>query len=138
MSEDTNIIDGEGLFGFVPATPLSFDPHAEARRQERARREAAEKEEMARRIAELPTREELAVRAIDIATSHIMPDTKLKAMQFYAQLMGFMDKDGKKRKGEDETASGPKIMAVPVSASPDEWEKIASAYSKRLEKIANG
>jgi len=136
MSNETEIVEEGGLFGFVPAAPMTFDPHAAARAQARARMEAAEKADIERRIATLPTREELAVRAMDIFTSPFPADTKLKAMQFYAQLMGFMDKEGKGAKKGD-ADSGPKIMAVPMMADNDQWEKVATKYSKQLERIAN-
>lgn len=127
----------EGLFALVPSVPLTFDPHAEARRQDRLRKEAADREYMEARIKSLPTREELAVRAVDIFETHMLPDTKLKAMQFYAQLMGFMDKDGKGKKAAEPEA-GAKVMAVPLAASAADWESKATSYMKKLERMANG
>ena len=136
MSDDISMIEEDGLFGFVPRTPMTFDPHAAARAAQRERMEAAEKADLERRVANLPTRDELAVRAMDIFTSMVPMNTKLDAMKFYAQLMGFMDKDNKasKKAGED---TGPKVMAVPMMASQEDWEKHATNYQKRLEKIAN-
>lgn len=129
--------ENEGLFGFVPAAPLHFDANAEARRQARERKEAQERAALQARIDNLPTREELAVKAWDIFDSHILPDTKLKAMQFYAQLMGFMGANGKPVKGESDGGTQSKVMAVPVAATAEDWEKAASGYMKKLERLAN-
>lgn len=136
MSDDLINIDGEGLFGLIATRPMTFDPRIEARRREREAQEEREREDIRRRVDKLPTREELAVRAVDIFESGVMVDTKLKAMQFYAQLMGFMDKSGQSKKPAEEGQAA-KTMAVPMAASDDEWQAIAHAYSKKLERIAN-
>lgn len=136
FEHETALVDDDGLFGLVPAKPMFFDPHAEARRQQQATREAEEKADLARRIETLPTREEMAVMAMDLANAHIHPDTKIKAMQFAAQLLGYSDKAPAKDKGA--VTSGAKVMAVPVAATEADWEKHATSYMKRLEKLANG
>lgn len=137
MSEyDTASIDQDGLFGLVPAKPLFFDPHEEARRQRKAQQEAEEKADLERRISTLPSREEMAVMAMDLAQSQLHPDTKIKAMQFAAQLLGYTDKAPAKDKGA--VTAGAKIMAVPVAATEADWERHATSYMKKLEKLANG
>lgn len=136
FEQHTAPIDQDGLFGLVPAKPLFHDPHAEARRQRDAQREAEEKADLERRVNALPSREQMAVMAMDLAEAHIHPDTKIKAMQFAAQLLGYTEKVPAKNR--DAITAGAKVMAVPVAATDADWEKHATQYMKRLEKLANG
>jgi hypothetical protein len=129
---DTDFIDDGGLFGHIPKTAHHFDPHAVERQRERERREAAERAEREERLKNLPSREELALKLMDIAESRIAIDQRLKAMHLYAQVMGYLDNASRKKSGGDE---GPKIMPVPVASSDEEWQKHAASYSQKLEKI---
>lgn len=132
MSDDLKVVEGNGLFGYVPESPAVIDPRALERRRERERREEEERAKMRERIERLPSKEELAVRLIDIADSLLPVDQRIKAMQLYAHLMGFLDSEAKKKKNSD--GELPKIMPVPVASTDEEWQRQATKYAERLEK----
>lgn len=84
-------------------------------------------------IAKVPTKEEFAVELYTVAREAKAVGDKLRAYEFFAKVMGYVD-TGRSEGGVNvNIMNAPKIMAVPLAASDEEWQVAALNHQKVLQ-----
>jgi len=84
-------------------------------------------------LAGLPSKEELALKAYREDVSD--KDTKLKYLQFVAELLGYVQKGGGININNNNQVNNlPKIMVVPAFADEKTWEATAIAQQRKLQQ----
>lgn len=87
-------------------------------------------------LARVPTKEQFALEVYQAGNDAKSHGDKMSAWKFFAELMDYTQKSGAGNTinfNQQNNNVTNRIMAVPLAASDDEWERTALAHQKKLQ-----